>query len=61
MASGNQVDSQREERWPNSTEPSSTGNGLKVNFPEYVEDSDYSDTEGMFGVVDQKMGEDDCT
>lgn len=51
MASGNQVDIQREDRWPNATEPSATGAGLKVNFPEWMEDSDYSDTEGLFGLT----------
>ena len=45
MASGNRVEEQREERWPNSTEPSSTVTGAKVNHPESMVDCDYSDTE----------------
>jgi hypothetical protein len=57
MASGNQVDIQREDRWPNSTEPSAIGTGLKVNFPEWMEDSDFSDTEGMFGVANLNITE----
>ena len=44
MASGDPCDSQREKRWPSrssATEP-------KVVFHPWEEDSDWSDTEGLF-------------
>lgn len=50
MASGNQLDSQRKERWPHHDKvvmPGEPGPGLKVSFDPYEEDSDYSDTEGV--------------
>ena len=46
MASGEPCDAQREKRWPHhssATEP-------KVVFQPWDEDSDYSDTEGLFPV-----------
>ncbi|KAI5124911.1 hypothetical protein M0805_007339 [Coniferiporia weirii] len=49
MASGNQLDVQREERWPNQTEASpGTGSTVKVTHHPWDEDSDYSDMEGAF-------------
>ncbi|KAJ3538717.1 hypothetical protein NM688_g6478 [Phlebia brevispora] len=48
MASGEPCDAQRERRWPSRssvTEP-------KVNFEPWEEDSDYSDTEGLFPTPD---------
>ncbi|KAH8113271.1 hypothetical protein DFH11DRAFT_1856907 [Phellopilus nigrolimitatus] len=57
MASGNQLDIQREERWPNQTEGSAeTGSTVKVKHNAWDEDSDYSDMEGAFGrPVDGRM------
>ncbi|RPD67192.1 hypothetical protein L226DRAFT_529578 [Lentinus tigrinus ALCF2SS1-7] len=46
MASGDPVDQQREQRWPNRT----ADNMPKVEFQEWEEDSDFSDMEGIFGV-----------
>lgn len=56
MATGNQIDAQREERWPNQTEASAeTGTTFKVVHNPWEYESDYSDTEGAFGkVVDLK-------
>lgn len=49
MASGNQLDAQREERWPNHTEPAPTGAvSMKVKFDPWDEESDFSDMEGAF-------------
>ncbi|THH08648.1 hypothetical protein EW145_g2569 [Phellinidium pouzarii] len=49
MASGNQLDKQRDERWPNQTEGSAeTGSTVKVVHLPWDEDSDYSDMEGAF-------------
>ncbi|RDX55588.1 hypothetical protein OH76DRAFT_1396980 [Lentinus brumalis] len=45
MASGDPVDQQREQRWPNRT----GDNMPKVEFQEWEEDSDFSDMEGIFG------------
>lgn len=56
------MDIQREDRWPNATDPSAVGSGLKVKFPAWAEDSDYSDTEGMLGMarkIDLNESEDD--
>ena len=52
MASGNQLDIQRDERWPHHTQPGKPGeqSTLKVSFDPWEEDSDYSDTEGMMMV-----------
>jgi len=50
MASGNQLDSQRKERWPHHDKtvmPGEPAPGLKVSFDPFEEDSDYSDTEGI--------------
>ena len=50
MASGNQIDAQREERWPNQTETSAQlGSSFKVNHKPWDLHSDYSDLEGAFG------------
>ncbi|KAL0949458.1 hypothetical protein HGRIS_009512 [Hohenbuehelia grisea] len=62
MATGEQVDMQRERRWPNRTGPTicyGTTN-LKVKFHPWEEDSDYSDEEGLFppmGTWDPVTGE----
>lgn len=48
MASGNQLDAQREERWPNQTHANQKGTSVKVEFKPWEEDSDYSDMEGAF-------------
>ena len=45
MASGDPIDQQREQRWPNRT----ADNMPKVEFQEWEEDSDFSDMEGIFG------------
>ena len=50
MASGNQLDSQRKERWPHHDKvvaPGEPAPGLKVSFDPYEENSDFSDTEGV--------------
>jgi len=49
MASGNQIDAQREVRWPKHTEPAAPGTtaSLKVNFEPWEEDSDVDELEGM--------------
>ncbi|KLO10176.1 hypothetical protein SCHPADRAFT_795168, partial [Schizopora paradoxa] len=50
MASGNQLDSQRKERWPHHDKvvmPGEPGPGLKVSFDPHEENSDHSDTEGV--------------
>lgn len=60
MASGNQLDAQRELRWPNKTldqptvneaapNPPQAGKGLKVKFRPWEEDNDFSDMEGIMG------------
>lgn len=50
MASGNQIDSQREERWPNQLEGQpERPTTMKVLQNPWEEDSDYSDLEGAFG------------
>ena len=58
MASGNHLDIQREERWPNHTEKAEPGTtaSLKVNFEPWEEDSD-KELEGMFyrQVIDGKV------
>lgn len=51
MASGEPCDAQREQRWPSrssATEP-------KVVFHPWEEDSDWSDTEGLFPMADDVM------
>lgn len=47
MASGNQLDAQREERWPNQTQTTEKGSSVKVEFKS-DEESDESDLEGAF-------------
>ncbi|TDL29582.1 hypothetical protein BD410DRAFT_780030 [Rickenella mellea] len=49
MASGNQLDVQREERWPhhNKGDVITPGSALKVQFNAWEEEEDYSDTEGV--------------
>lgn len=47
MASGNQLDAQREERWPNQTQTTEKGSTVKVEFKS-DEESDDSDLEGAF-------------
>ena len=54
MASGNQIDVQREERWPNRTEADSA---LKVQFKPW-EEGEYSDTEGIIPMP--AADDDDC-
>lgn len=50
MASGNQIDVQREERWPGQTESSAQlGSSFKVKHKPWELDSDYSDMEGTCG------------
>ncbi|KAJ7498820.1 hypothetical protein FB451DRAFT_1203120 [Mycena latifolia] len=51
MASGEPVDTQREKRWPNRT-----GDGVKVKFMPYEEESDFSDQEGVMGGYDPSIG-----
>ena len=47
MTSGNQIDRQREERWPQQTQGTSElGSTFKVKHNPYDEDSDYSELEG---------------
>jgi len=43
MASGSPLDTQRELRWPNQTKPS-----IEVEWKPWQEESDFSDTEGIF-------------
>ncbi|KAI0750709.1 hypothetical protein C8Q80DRAFT_1097887 [Daedaleopsis nitida] len=45
MASGDPVDQQREQRWPNHTQDHKP----EVTFQDWEEDSDFSDMEGIFG------------
>jgi len=58
MASGDPVDMQRDKRWPGRTENAGPGGqGVKVQFDEQQDESDYSDTEGvMGGGYDPKTG-----
>ncbi|KAJ7682700.1 hypothetical protein DFH06DRAFT_1161883 [Mycena polygramma] len=59
MASGEPLDTQREKRWPKGkqdpTNPT-TNPGVKVHFPAYEEDSDYSDQEGLMGGYSTQTG-----
>lgn len=49
MASGNQIDQQQKERWPDKTKPVENGQStMKVHHHPWEEDSDYSDLEGAF-------------
>ena len=48
MASGNQLDAQREQRWPKQTHRDQKGSSVKVKFRPWEEESDYSDMEGAF-------------
>jgi hypothetical protein len=41
MASGPQLDDQREQRWPNQTE-------VEVQFQAWVDDPKYADLQGVF-------------
>jgi len=43
MASGLPLDAQRESRWPNQTNPA-----IEVEWKPWQEESDFSDTEGVF-------------
>ena len=46
MASGNQLDAQKEERWPSrALGPSNSGSDLKVMYAPEDEDSDFSPSE----------------
>ena len=60
MASGDPIDQQREQRWPNRTSDSKP----RVEFEEWEEDSDFSDMEGIFGQPANGHGpdadDDDC-
>ena len=59
MASGNQVDRQREDRWPKQTPSSSElGSTVKVVHNRWEEDSDYSDLEGAaYRMIDRSSEE----
>jgi hypothetical protein len=46
MAEGDQLDMQREQRWPNQTTT-----GVQVEVQPWQEDDDYSDEEGIFGFI----------
>ena len=54
MASGDQIDMQREKRWPNhtgiKTATPQTNGGVKVNFDAWEED-DFSDQEDVCGPI----------
>ena len=54
MASGDPVDQQREQRWPNRT----FTNKPKVEFPEWEEESDFSDMEGICGPMPRDADDD---
>lgn len=49
MASGEQIDRQRSDRWPHheKREPGEPGSGLKVKFDPWEDEDDFSDTEGV--------------
>ena len=51
MISGEEVDTQRERRWPGRTDTTgvSGGPGVRVQFNQWEEESDISDTEGILG------------
>lgn len=63
MASGNVLDKQREERWPNRTIIGDTAAGttssFKVQFDPWEIDSEYSDTEGIGGPMENLDVKDD--
>jgi len=46
MAEGDQLDMQREQRWPNQTTT-----GVQVDVKPWQEDDNYSDEEGIFGFI----------
>ena len=51
MISGEEIDAQRERRWPGRTASTgvSGGPGVRVQFNQWEEESDISDTEGILG------------
>lgn len=51
MISNEEVDAQRERRWPgrSSTTGVAGGPGVRVTFQQWEEESDISDTEGILG------------
>lgn len=51
MISGEEVDTQREKRWPGRTDTTGVGGGpgVRVQFQQWEEESDISDTEGILG------------
>ena len=55
MASGNQLDAQREERWPGRAQTTAgMRSTVKVQFDPWDEESDFSDMEGLFGPIPPK-------
>jgi len=51
MISGEEIDTQRERRWPGRTDTTGVagGPGVRVQFKQWEEESDISDTEGILG------------
>ena len=51
MISNEEVDTQRERRWPGRTDTTGVagGPGVRVKFQQCEEESDISDTEGIMG------------
>jgi hypothetical protein len=51
MISNEEVDTQRERRWPGRTDTTGFGGGagVRVQFKKWEEGSDISDTEGILG------------
>ena len=51
MISGEEIDTQRERRWPGRTDTTGVGGGpgVRVQFRQWEEESDISDTEGILG------------
>lgn len=51
MISNEEIDAQRERRWPGRTASTgvSGGPGVRVEFNQWEEESDISDTEGILG------------
>ena len=51
MISGEEIDAQRERRWPGRTDSTGVagGPGVRVQFNRWEEESDISDTEGILG------------
>jgi len=51
MISGEEIDTQRERRWPSRSDATGVagGPGVRVQFLQWEEESDISDTEGILG------------